>query len=295
MTTWFTSDLHFGHANIIEYSGRPFTGAEEMNEALIERWNAVVDHGDTVWVLGDVAMGRIADTLPLVGRLHGRKLLIAGNHDRCWEGNGERSHEWVDRYLDAGFAEVMQGVVPLNVGRHEVIASHFPYRGDSQDFDRYPEYRPIDDGGWLLHGHVHEQWRQRDRMINVGCDAWDCRPVAEATLVALIEAGPDDLAPLPGGVPVIDIDGDTIYDRDDFYEQISDRLVPGVSWGYNLDAFNDILRGGMGTPEGPYVIRWHQAATTRARLGDDFDVLIDIIREHAAAGAEPGGVHLDLR
>jgi len=34
-------------------------------------------------------------------------------------------------------------------------------------------------------------------MINVGCDAWDCRPVDEATLAALIEAGPGDLPPLP--------------------------------------------------------------------------------------------------
>lgn len=51
----------------------------------------------------------------------------------------------------------------------------------------------MDDGGWLLHGHVHEQWRQHDRMINVGCDVWDYRPVAEAALAALIDAGPHDL------------------------------------------------------------------------------------------------------
>ena len=63
MTTWFTSDLHFGHANIIEYSGRPFRDVDHMNRALIERWNALVQPADTVWVLGDVAMGRITDTL----------------------------------------------------------------------------------------------------------------------------------------------------------------------------------------------------------------------------------------
>ncbi|MGB8861936.1 MAG: barstar family protein [Ilumatobacteraceae bacterium] len=290
MTTWFTSDLHFGHANIIEYSGRPFTDAEQMNQALIERWNAAVQPSDTVWVLGDVAMGRIADTLPLVGRLDGHKLLVTGNHDRCWHGLGSKADEWVEKYLAAGFEEIHQGTITLTVGDHDVLAGHFPYRGDSQDFDRHPEARPVDDGGWLLHGHVHEQWRQRERMINVGCDAWDCRPVDEATLVALIEAGPDDLSPLPGGVPVIDIDGDVIYDRDDFYEQVSERLIPGTEWGTNLDAFNDLLSGGMGTPDGDYVIRWHHSAATRARLGGDFDVLIDIIREHAV-----DGVHLDLR
>ena len=85
----------------------------------------------------------------------------------------------------------------MTVGGHDVLACHFPYRGDSQGLDRYPQARPPDTGGWLLHGHVHELWRQHQRMINVGCDAWDCRPVDEATLAALIEAGPGDLPPLP--------------------------------------------------------------------------------------------------
>lgn len=197
MTTWFTSDLHFGHANIIQYSGRPFTDVEQMNWSLIERWNALVQPDDHVWVVGDVAMGRLADTLPLVGHLAGRKHLVTGNHDRCWVGHGPRAHEWTQRYLDAGFDDIHQGAIPMTVDGHEVLVCHFPYRGDSQDFDRYPKARPFDAGAWLLHGHVHEQWRQRGRMLNVGCDAWGCRPVAEAALVALIEAGPNDLAPLP--------------------------------------------------------------------------------------------------
>jgi RNAse (barnase) inhibitor barstar len=127
-------------------------------------------------------------------------------------------------------------------------------------------------------------------MINVGADAWDCRPVGEPALVALIEAGEANLPPLPGGVPIFDLDGDTIHDLDDFYEQVSEQVTPGASWGRNLDAFNDVLRGGFGTPTGDWVLRWHDAATSRARLGDDFDTLVEIVRDHA-----PGGVHLDLR
>jgi len=196
MTTWFTSDLHFGHANIIEYSGRPFNSVDHMNRALIERWNALVQPADTVWVMGDVAMGRIVDTLPLVRQLAGHKLLLAGNHDRCWDGHGPKAAEWLERYEDAGFEEIHQGTIELNVGGHDVLACHFPYRGDSQELDRYPEARPIDEGRWLVHGHVHEQWRQHDRMINVGCDAWAWRPIDTATIVALIEAGPNDLEPL---------------------------------------------------------------------------------------------------
>jgi len=194
MSVWFTADLHFGHGNVIDYSGRPFADAAEMDDALIERWNAVVDPADTVWVLGDVALGRIADTLPLVDLLNGHKLLLAGNHDRCWAGHGSRADGWTERYLDAGFAEIHQGTRRFEIDEQRVLACHFPYRGDSHDHDRYVEQRPVDTGEWLLHGHVHERWRQRGRMINVGVDVWDYRPVSEAELATVIRDGVADIA-----------------------------------------------------------------------------------------------------
>jgi calcineurin-like phosphoesterase family protein len=193
MTTWFTSDLHFGHANIIRYSGRPFVDVDEMHEVLTDRWNTNVQPDDTVWVLGDVALGRLDDVLPLVATLNGRKHLLAGNHDRCWAGHGSRSDGWTERYLQAGFAEVHQGEARVPVCGRSMLACHFPYRGDSHDHDRYVEQRPVDTGEWLLHGHVHERWRQRGRMINVGVDAWNQQPVSEHELNALIEAGLADI------------------------------------------------------------------------------------------------------
>ena len=39
---WFTSDLHLGHANIIKYANRPYKDVPEMNEALINNFNALV-------------------------------------------------------------------------------------------------------------------------------------------------------------------------------------------------------------------------------------------------------------
>jgi calcineurin-like phosphoesterase family protein len=197
MTVWFSSDLHFGHANIIGYSDRPFRDVGAMNRAMIERWNAVVAPYDTVWMLGDIALGRIEESLPLVGQLNGVKRLVAGNHDRCWPSLGTKADKWVERYLDAGFTEIANNEVTLQVGDTSVRACHFPYRGDSHDHDRYVEERPVDDGGWLLHGHVHERWRQRERMINVGVDAWNYQPVSETELADLIAAGPRDLALLP--------------------------------------------------------------------------------------------------
>src|SRR4051812_8195892 len=83
MTLYFTSDLHFGHQRIIELCNRPFGSVEEMNQTIIDRWNDTVKNDDTVFVLGDVAMGKISDSLPLVKKLKGNKHLVSGNHDRC--------------------------------------------------------------------------------------------------------------------------------------------------------------------------------------------------------------------
>jgi calcineurin-like phosphoesterase family protein len=196
MTVWFTADLHLGHANIIRYCNRPFTDVVKMNDALVGGWNEVVAPSDTVWVLGDVALGPIEQSLALVERLAGRKLLVAGNHDRCWSGHGRRARGWTERYRSAGFDEVHQDEVTIDVGGHPVTACHFPYRGDSHDEDRYLEHRPVDNGAWLLHGHVHDRWRQWGRMINVGVDVWSYRPVSAGTIGSLIAAGPGGASPL---------------------------------------------------------------------------------------------------
>lgn len=87
-----------------------------------------------------------------------------------------------------------------------VKTSHFPYAdralAGSEDrhgqviAERVAKWRVTDAGAWLLCGHIHERWRQRGRMINVGVDAWGGSPISEATIVELIEAGPNDLPPL---------------------------------------------------------------------------------------------------
>jgi calcineurin-like phosphoesterase family protein len=186
MTRFFTADLHLGHGNIIAYCGRPFLDADEMNAALVNRWNDVVSVGDEVVVLGDFAMGRLSETLPLVAALQGRKVLLTGNHDRCWHGHSKGVEDSSLRYLDAGFDEIWQGDVALEVDGMPVRACHFPYRGDSLDRDRFVDHRPVDDGSWLLHGHVHERWKVQDRMINVGVDVWDFAPVDERRISDLL-------------------------------------------------------------------------------------------------------------
>ncbi len=63
------------------------------------------------------------------------------------------------------------------------------------------------------------------------------------------------------------LDGSKVTSLEAFYDQISDTLIPGAHWGRNLDAFNDILLGGFGTPEGGFILRWTHSEASRASLG----------------------------
>lgn len=52
-----------------------------------------------------------------------------------------------------------------------------------------------------------------------------------------------------------------------FFAEVGRVLIPGAAWGRNLDAFDDILRGGFGTPPGGFTLVWRDAARSRRTLG----------------------------
>jgi RNAse (barnase) inhibitor barstar len=67
--------------------------------------------------------------------------------------------------------------------------------------------------------------------------------------------------------PIYEIDGSRFSTLERFYDEVSRVLLPGAEWGHNLDAFNDILRGGFGTPDGGFILRWRNVGLSRERLG----------------------------
>lgn len=72
---------------------------------------------------------------------------------------------------------------------------------------------------------------------------------------------------MPDTKPVLEIDGARFDSLDGFYDEVSSALIPGASWGRNLNALNDILRGGFGTPENGFVLRWVNSTRSRTTLG----------------------------
>jgi calcineurin-like phosphoesterase family protein len=129
--TWFTSDTHYGHKNILEYEkeARPFQTLEEMHDVLVDRWNAVVGINDIVFHLGDFAFGK--HNIQIASRLKGKKRLILGNHDKY------STSEYL-KYFDKIYGVLFW---------ERCILSHVPVHNNGLG------------ARWLLnvHGHLHSR------------------------------------------------------------------------------------------------------------------------------------------
>ncbi len=179
MTTYFTADTHFNHVRILEYCPRPWTFVEDMNEGLIKSFNAVVSPEDTVYILGDFAMGD-KDKIPyLASRLNGKKILILGNHDYSKPGQPRK------QLLNAGFEAIVERMMLEDSGK-KLFLHHEPLPQSEW-------------GGADLHlsGHVHDCYTRASHIpgqnikpdpegliLNVGVDVCGYKPMTLEQLLA---------------------------------------------------------------------------------------------------------------
>ena len=181
---FFTSDLHFGHENVLRFDKRPFASVEEMDAELIRRWNAKVGKGDLVYVLGDMIWkSRKGEAEQLIRSLNGQIILIKGNHDRFL-------HNAKAKAALAGVKDYDDICVKLENGtKRRCILSHFfipMYNGH--------RYQAIH-----LHGHSHKTEESvmeymmsaflngagyRNEIYNVGCMYWNYEPVTLDEILA---------------------------------------------------------------------------------------------------------------
>lgn len=178
-TTWFISDLHFGHPNILTYmqKERPFASQalidkldegngvglefqEELwstlelhNQHIVDTINEYVNPTDTLWVLGDVAF-RNKDALQYVKKIVCRnKNLVLGNHDNYS----------MDDYMAVGFNKIR------GMDRHkEFVLTHAPIHPNQLEH-RYQAN---------IHGHLHCEDVGDPKYYNVNIDRTGGIPVS---------------------------------------------------------------------------------------------------------------------
>lgn len=157
MKTYITSDLHWGHKNIMNFCpaarSRFRNDLDYMNEAMVKEWNDLIEHKDLVYILGDVAFLPAIKATEYMRRLNGRKILVQGNHDRklLKDPDFQSCFEEVHHYLD------------INYNGTKCVMFHYPIA----------EWDQMHRGAVHFHGHLHggvsglENFRARD----MGMDA----------------------------------------------------------------------------------------------------------------------------
>ena len=170
MRTWITSDLHFGHKNIMKFC--PQTRARfnddvaYMNNAMVLEWNAKVQPEDTVYILGDVAFMPASNAAQILRQLNGTKILIEGNHD----------HKNLRNPAFRSCFEAVHIYYEIYHNNNKVVMFHYPIL----------EWNKMHYGSVHLFGHVHgkvsglEPYRARD----AGFDATDARWTASLSPTA---------------------------------------------------------------------------------------------------------------
>ena len=132
-SVFLVSDTHFGHMGVCRFTRndgvtklRPWDSPEEMDEAMVAKWNAKVKPTDKVYHLGDAVINRKA--LKTLGRLNGDKVLIRGNHDIF------RDDEYRMYFRELRAYHVMNGLILSHIPVHEASLGRF---------------------GCNIHGHLH--------------------------------------------------------------------------------------------------------------------------------------------
>ena len=155
MSIYFIADTHFNHANIIKYCARPFSCVESMNEILIKNWNNTIKSNDLVYHLGDVGLG---DLTNILNRLHGKKKLIVGNHDKRLLNSNPRAY----------FSEV-KDIDTIKIDKRQITLCHY-------SMQTWPQSHH---GSWHLFGHSHGKLKGIGLSIDIGIDSTQLwRPIS---------------------------------------------------------------------------------------------------------------------
>ena len=154
MTTWFTSDLHLGHANIIKHCNRPFEDVNHMDKVIIDNWNSCVKTDDIVYHVGDFCF-RTPEKY--ISRLNGKIVFIRGSHDKIIEKLLEKNSIVIIKPLNDEYGNL-----------RPIVMCHYVMR--SWSMSHY--------ASWHLYGHHHGNLEPYGLSFDIGVDCWNYYPLS---------------------------------------------------------------------------------------------------------------------
>ena len=160
MKTFFSSDYHLGHANIIKYDKRPFKNVSEMNAAIIDNHNSVVSPKDEFYFIGDFAFSKNPDDIyRWMKQLNGIKYFIKGNHDHT-----------LTRKIYSQYGTFLGDMAEIYVNGQLITLNHYSMR----------VWNKSHHGAWHLYGHSHHSLPEDPNSLSfdVGINGWDYFPIS---------------------------------------------------------------------------------------------------------------------
>ncbi len=151
MNHYFSADLHLGHSRIIDYCKRPYSGHQEMDKDILDRFNSRLAPGDHLYLLGDICWSTF-DLHPWLDQLNTKEVfVIRGNHDRKESQLKHKSIKWVKE---------LEGIMFGPDFNPYIVMCHYPMR----------TWNHKGRGAYQLYGHVHGTMPGLDRQMDVGVD-----------------------------------------------------------------------------------------------------------------------------
>jgi calcineurin-like phosphoesterase family protein len=197
--TFVISDTHFGDLDSVKNG---------FDKLLIDNWNKTVSETDTVLHLGDFTSDDTAKALEEKIRkygnlLHGRILLIRGNHDTAHSGVYKTSGiELVNEFKNPWYSAVSG-----TIKNKKVLFSHYPIKdiymilNHSSTIRSYDYMRQLDENPFKfmieqleeifiknkldinIHGHIHNRIKLFNNLTNVSLTNIEYKPVRLGELI----------------------------------------------------------------------------------------------------------------
>lgn len=141
---YIISDTHFGHkVPILKERYMLFKNAKEHDDYIVETLNGILNHDSILIHLGDVG------DLETMSKVHGRKVLIRGNHDNLSN----------KKYLEV-FKEIYNHPVFLN---KRILLSHYP--------------EMVSPHVLSIHGHLHGSYLDSSNHMTASIHMINYRPL----------------------------------------------------------------------------------------------------------------------